>query len=119
MNGHTYIIIEGLALHGRHGVAPAERIVGNDFTFDIRLNFDAEAAMRTDDVSDTVSYAEVIDIIRRENDIPSRLLEHLAGRIRAAITARWPRISSGRIAVYKPKPPVSAELSRAGFVLEW
>lgn len=119
MAAHTYIIIDGLALPGRHGVAPAERAIGNRFVFDIRLCFDATAAMQSDDVADTVSYAEAVDIVKAQNAIPSRLLEHLAARIRKAFADRWPQISAGRIAVYKPRPPITAEMSRAGFVLEW
>lgn len=113
------LIIEGLRLFGRHGVGTQERAIGNTFEFNIRLRCIDIPAVRSDNLNDTVSYAEVIDIIKIENSNPSALLENLAWRIYLHLTERFPEISGGTIEVYKPTPPVSAELTRAGFRFDW
>lgn len=113
------VIVEGLRLFGHHGVGEQERIVGNTFEFNVSLRCCEVPAMETDRIEGTVSYADIINIIKVENAKPSALLEHLAWRIRLNILGAFPDICGGCIEVYKPAPPVSAELARAGFRLEW
>lgn len=113
------VIIEGLRLFGHHGVGEQERTVGNTFEFDIRLRCAETPAMQTDALSGTISYADVIDIVKAENVQPAALLERLAFRIAEAIRSKYPAVTGGSVAVYKPAPPVSAELKRAGFLYEW
>lgn len=113
------IIIEGLRLFGYHGVGEQERIVGNTFEFDIKLHCGEIPAMQTDSIDGTISYADIIDIVKEENSHPSALLERLAFRIAAAIREKYPTAIAGSVAVYKPAPPVSAEIKRAGFLYEW
>lgn len=113
------IVIEGLKVYARHGVLEQERLVGNTFEIDLRLCFDASAAMESDDVADTVNYARVVDIVNGCMAQPSRLLEHAAARIRKAVCDEFPKITSGRIALYKVHPPLSVQLARTGFILTW
>ena len=115
----TSIIIEGLKIFARHGVLEQERRVGNSFELDIRLDFDASQAMESDMVDHTVNYARVIEIVSNTMAVPSNLLEHAAARIRRDICAEFPAITSGRIALYKIHPPLSAQLARTGFILNW
>ena len=115
----TYIDIVDLRLRGRHGVFDQERAVGNQFAVTARLYFPCHDAMADDDLGATVSYADIVDIIKREMDIPSRLIEHVAGRIRAAIVAAHPCIRAGRITVAKLVPPIPAHMERVAFTVEW
>ncbi len=115
----TYIEIEGLQLRARHGVAPVERVVGNDFVLDIRLEYDASEAMASDALETSVNYAAVVDIARRVMQEPSRLLEHAVGRLRDAILAEVPGITAGRIRLAKHKPPLRARLEACAFTVEW
>ncbi|MDE6270689.1 MAG: dihydroneopterin aldolase [Muribaculaceae bacterium] len=119
MADRTCVEIEGLMLRARHGVAEVERRVGNDFRLDIRLYYDAAAAMRSDDVDCAVNYAAVIGIAREVMDTPSLLLENVVGRLRDAILAAMPAVTGGRIRLAKLCPPVSAVLDSCAFVLEW
>lgn len=115
----TYIEIEGLHIRARHGVADVERLAGNDFLLDIRLEYDAAEAMATDSLEASVNYAAVVDIARNVMSEPSRLLEHAVGRLRDAILSRMPGVTAGRIRLSKPKPPISAQLAACSFVVEW
>lgn len=102
------ITVERLLLHARHGVMEQERRVGNDYEVSVSLNCDDARATETDDVADTVNYARVIEIIKQEMRIPSRLLEHVAGRIARALVAEFPSVSGGSVTVTKLHPPVQA-----------
>lgn len=120
MNAHrTSVEIEGLTVRALHGVDAMERDVPGEFRLDVRLDYDASEAMRTDDIAAAINYAAAIEIIRSEMSVPSRLLEHAAARVRDALVAAMPQISGGRIRLAKLHPPVSAQLAACAFVLEW
>ena len=76
----------------QHGVAPQERIVGNEFILSLKLKTDVSRAIKTDDVSHTVSYADVYQSVKNEMEIPSRLLEHVGGRIIERLFHDFPTI---------------------------
>ncbi len=42
--------------------------VGNEFSVDLRLAYDASAAMRSDDVADALNYAEVVEEVKAVMD---------------------------------------------------
>ncbi len=113
------ITIDRLQLFGRHGVSPQEFAVGNIFEITVRLRFEASQAMLTDRLDTTVNYAEVVDLIKREMEQPSKLLENLTCRIYRAIVWRYPQVVSGEIEVYKLHPPIAAKMGKAGFSFSW
>ena len=70
----SYIFLQNLRVYAYHGVSPQEQLVGNEYTIDLRLQVDFQQATITDDVTDTVNYAEVVSSIRDEMSRPSQLL---------------------------------------------
>ena len=108
------IFIAGLRMRACHGVLPQERIVGGDFEVNLSVEYDITRAMATDDVADTLSYADLSDLVRREMAVPSNLLEHVAGRIAKAIIGRWPQVQSVSLSITKLNPPMGADCDGAG-----
>ena len=115
----TTIEISRLLLHGYHGVAGQERIVGNSFEISLSLRYPAQESLFTDDVTDTLNYAEVIEIVRTEMAIPSKLIEHVAGRIRNSLVEHFPKIEGGMVKVAKLCPPCGVQLAEVACVVEW
>ena len=113
------IRIDRLRIYAHHGVMPQERAVGNNFTVSMRLRFDATKAMESDDLDATINYADVVAIVKDEMATPSKLLEHVVGRIYRRLTATYPQISGGAISLYKDKPPIPCEIERIGFTYKW
>lgn len=119
-NMSATIVIDGLRFRAFHGVLEQERKIGNVFEVSVSLKYPrALKAVESDDVADTLNYAEAISIIRSVMAEPSALLEHVAGRIHKALVEVYPGIESGRIIVSKLAPPVAAELAAARFILEF
>lgn len=110
----SYIHITDLHIHARHGVLPQEQLTGNDYTVDIKIGFDISRAAQTDDVADTLNYAEVYNIIKEEMNVPSKLIEHVAGRIADKLTARYAKISTIVLRITKLNPPMGADCTGAG-----
>lgn len=100
------IVLSGVTAYGYHGVLEQERRDGQEFVVDVLLEVDLEDAVASDDLDDTVSYAEVADdIVDRLTGEPCALIESLAGRIAADALARDP-VEAVEVVVHKPQAPV-------------
>ena len=103
-----------MRFHARHGVLPQERITGNDYEVSLRIGYDVSAAMDSDCVGDTLDYAAVYRIVDGEMRKPSRLVEHVAGRIGRRLTEAFPGIGWIDLEIIKLNPPMGADCKGAG-----
>jgi dihydroneopterin aldolase len=105
------IEIKGIKSFGYHGVFESENIAGQDFFVDISLELDLSRASVTDDVSDTVNYAEITDLVVAEvTGDRVALIEKLAARIADRIKNTYSQIVTVSVTVHKPQAPVNAEV---------
>ena len=104
------IRIEGVRSFGRHGVLAGERTYDQPFVVDIELEVDVTSASRTDDVVNTISYADAaqdaVEVITGES---VNLIETLAERIADRVLARGPLAVS--VTIHKPEAPVGIPFS--------
>ena len=112
----SLIGIQGL---GFHGVFPKERSNGQSFIVDAFLRIDLRAAGENDDLTATVNYAEVADLILTEiTGSPVSLLETLATRISNNILARFPLVNGVKIVVHKPEAPMTVVFKDVSVTIE-
>lgn len=111
------IFIDGLRLHAFHGVMEQERRVGADFLVFLRVHYNIKEAMDSDDVSDTVNYAELYELVKQEMARPSKLLEHVAGRIGRRILDDYRQVTAVDLRITKLNPPMGADCQGAGVEL--
>ena len=112
------IFINGLVIHARHGVMEHETEVGQRFVIDLELSTDLSESSRTDQLEDTVSYADVVATATTAfTDTNYNLLERAAGAVADAIMAAFPRISALKVTVHKPHAPIAAIFGDVGVVL--
>lgn len=111
------IYISNLRFHAFHGVLPQERVVGNDYELSIRIGTDVEAAMQTDNISDTINYATVSRIAAEEMAKPRALLEAVAYAIGNRIGERFPKVEWVDVDLRKLNPPTGLSSDGAGVVL--
>ena len=108
------IILKGIQFHGYHGVAEAERQLGQKYEIDLELMTDLSAAGTTDDLAHTIDYAQVVQrVIEIGTQGSFRLFEALAETIADAILAQF-QIEEVQIAVKKLSPPIEPSLTYAG-----
>ena len=79
----------------------------------VRVGIALEKAMQSDDVEDTLNYAELYQLVQREMAVPSKLLEHVAGRIVKAIGKDFPDVTSIDLKLTKLNPPMGADCAGA------
>ena len=118
LKSESYVFLRNVRFHAFHGVMPQERQVGGDFLLSLRVGYPIDKAMESDDVADTLNYATLFDLAKREMDIPSQLLEHVAGRIVKAITTAFPEVTSIDLELTKQNPPMGADCEGAGVMIK-
>ena len=100
------IELEEMRFWAYHGCLESEKEKGNLFLVDFRGEMDMRSAANSDRLGDTVNYGEIYEIVKAEMEVPSELLEHVAGRIVKAIAARFPEFERFSVRVSKRRPPV-------------
>lgn len=111
------IALRGVEFYAYHGVMPEEQVVGNKFIVTAELSYSWASAAETDDLIDTISYADLYDLIAKEMATPSQLLEHVAGRICTAIGQRWVGVQEACVSITKCTPPIPAMMQGAEVTL--
>ena len=113
----SHIILQDMRFYAYHGVLPQERIVGGDYTVSVEVETDVTDAIATDDVEQTLNYAALFEVVKREMLIPSNLLEHVAARIGKAVMDNFPQVQALDLTVTKQNPPMGADCQGAGVKL--
>lgn len=112
------IYLEDVKIYAYHGVLPEENIIGTYYLLNVEIHTDLWKAAASDHLDDTISYADINEIIHDEMKIKSKLLEHAAGRIISKIHEKFPEISYIRLKITKTSPPMKGEMKGAGIELE-
>lgn len=100
------IELKDMRFHAYHGCLESERRDGNLFLVDFKGEMDITKASESDCLEDTVNYARIYEIVKAEMEIPSDLLEHVAGRILRTIAEEFPEFERFSVRVSKHNPPV-------------
>ena len=114
----TQITLDAMRFYAYHGVGEQERRVGNTFVADLVMTVQATKAVACDTMEDTIDYAAAYEVVKREMDIPSRLIEHVAGRILAALKEAFPRLLAAELKLSKLNPPFGGDLRSASVILK-
>lgn len=117
MQNQMYIFLDKVKLFARHGVAEQETVVGSMFIIDLKLKVDFSRALISDKLEYTVSYADVYETVKEEMEIPSKLLEHVAGRITRRLFNQFSEIERIELRLTKQNPPMGADSDGAGVIL--
>lgn len=107
-----------MRFYAYHGVMEQERRVGGEYSVSLTVEADLADAVRTDDVADTINYAALYEVVKSEMAVPSKLLEHVAGRICRRAMETFERITTLTIKVTKLNPPMGADSKGASVELK-
>lgn len=111
------LYISGIECHAFHGCLSEERVVGQRYSVDVTFDVDLLEAVTTDDLSKTIDYVMVKDIVLREMKIPSKLIEHVGGRILNVLNITFPQCNNVIVKVVKYNPPVNGVIKQTAIEL--
>ena len=107
------IQLHDMRFYAYHGVMEQERRVGGEYLVSLQVEADLSRAVNSDSVADTVNYAQLYEVVKREMSEPSQLLEHVAGRIGQRVLDHFQQVTALTVRVTKCNPPMGADCKGA------
>lgn len=106
------ITLKNMQFFSHHGHFDEEQIIGANYELSVCLHFDVEKAAQSDDLTDTLNYQEVYDVVKKEMAIKSRLIEHVSQRILDSLLNTFPQLSQADLSFSKMNPPLGGQVER-------
>jgi dihydroneopterin aldolase len=112
-NAPDIILLEGIEVPAALGVTEAERQMRRPVRLDLELGFDLRPSGQTDDLSQTIDYGEIYEVVEKvAGGREHKLVEALGERIANALFENFP-VESVQLTVRKSKP-IAGVLDWAG-----
>lgn len=100
--------MNNLGFYGYHGVLKEESVLGQKFFIDIELNVDTKKAGITDNMNESVSYADVYVVVKEIVEKKRfNLIEAVAENIAKEVLENFDLVKGIMVRVKKPEAPVS------------
>lgn len=113
------IYVYGIEVFSYHGVFREENVLGQKFIFDVECNLNFEKAMLNDCLDDSVSYAEITEIVYNiSKNNKYKLLEKLSFEITKELFLKFSLIDKIIIKINKPNAPIEKNFRECGVKLE-
>ncbi|MBL4587382.1 MAG: dihydroneopterin aldolase [Flavobacteriales bacterium] len=110
------LFIEDIRLHAFHGCLEEEARIGGKYRVDIKVVADFSACADTDDLTKTVDYVLVYQLVKEQMDIRSKLIETVAKRIAQELQKAYPWVAEWEVSLTKFSPPVNGNLGQSRIV---
>ena len=112
------IKVEGIRLKAFHGCMEEEAKIGGNYEVNIRIKTEFGKSTETDELTDTVDYCVVNQIVEEEMAIRSKLIEHVAQRIFNKTMKHYPEIHELSIEIVKLSPPIDGDVKHVAVVIQ-
>lgn len=107
------ISLEGLEFHAYHGVYPHERSSGNKFEVDISVEATLHEQVFHDDLSGTINYESLYQVVKEEMERPSKLLETVGYAMAQRVLHLFNDVLKVEIKISKFNPPIGGVCKKA------
>jgi 7,8-dihydroneopterin aldolase/epimerase/oxygenase len=111
------ILVEGIRLYAYHGCLNEEALIGAEYEVNVLMDTDFSEAAQTDDLTQTVDYVTVYNIVKQEMAVRSKLLEHVAQRIIDKLKKEFTTLQQVEVKVTKINPPMNGNVERVSVVI--
>jgi dihydroneopterin aldolase len=85
-------------------------LIGSDYRVDLEITADLSQPAVSDQLSETVDYVHLNNIIKEEMTVRSNLLEHVAKRIIDRIFKEIKEVTEVEVEVSKINPPIGGDV---------
>jgi len=97
--------LHNLLFNAYHGIHPEEKILGNEYIVDTNLEFH-EKVDEISHIDETINYATVYEIIKKNMNSATPLLETVVMKTGNEIHQNFPSLKSISISIRKLNPPI-------------
>lgn len=110
--GKFLVSLENVRFFAYHGFFESENMTGNEFEVNLTVEY-SEKDMDTEELNNTVSYADLYALVREEMERTRKLLETLAREIVISVKEKYPFIEKISCKVTKIAPPIGGFIGSA------
>lgn len=111
----TKLFLKGLEVYAYHGLFQEENVLGQKFVFDVECRVDYKKAMLSDDMKDSISYANIAEeIVKVSKEKNYNLLEKLAGEVIKTLFSSFQEIDEISLKIDKPMAPIPYSFKGCG-----
>lgn len=112
------IEVAGINVYAFHGCLEEESKIGANYIVDVTLEIDFAEAAQTDDLTKTIDYVIVYNVVRTQMAIRSKLIEHVGQRIVNELKKEFSAVKKLTVKVSKLNPPMNGNVERVSIVIE-
>jgi dihydroneopterin aldolase len=91
--------------------------VGNEFLLNLKIETNCNPAAVSDNLNDALNYQSAYEIVKKEMEKPSHLLENVAQRILDALYLSFTSIQKAEIKISKLNPPMGGEIEKVSVTI--
>jgi dihydroneopterin aldolase len=113
----SLIKLEGMEFFAYHGCFKEEQIIGTKFRVDLTIEANVDEAATNDDLHLTINYLSVYQMIKKQMEIKSKLLENVGKRILDELYVQFPGVIKAEVKVSKLNPPLGGKLDCVSLTL--
>ena len=111
----TVLFIDNLEVFANHGLFEEENKLGQKFIFDMECELNYKKAMFSDEMTDSISYADIAEVVVKTATTNTfNLLERLAGEILKNIFTEFSQIENINLKINKPGAPIKYHFEKCG-----
>jgi len=114
----NWIFLDGIEIKAPIGVGEEEKQLGNTINVDVGVFYDFTIASRSDNIDQTVDYAELYEIVNEKLSQPTNLLETVSMEILLDIFRRFKQVEQAKITIRKISPPINGQVQQARILLK-
>ncbi len=113
------ICLQQMEFYAYHGVFQEEAKLGQKFLVDVTLHTDLRRAGHSDELSDTLNYVQIYEIVKKTAQLERyNLVETVAETIANRLLDQFAEVAKVNVKVTKVMPPIEGILAGAAVEIE-
>lgn len=105
-------------MYAYHGCLEEEARIGCNYIVDVVMETDFSEAAKNDDLSKTIDYVTVYNIVKIQMAIRSKLIEQVGQRIVDELKKQLDGLRSLEVKVTKLNPPMNGNVEKVSIIIK-
>jgi dihydroneopterin aldolase len=111
------ILVEGIKIYAYHGCLEEEGKIGTNYIVDVAMETDFTEAAKTDDLSKTIDYVVVYNIVKTQMAVRAKLIEKVGQHIIDELKKELHGLKKVEVKVTKLNPPMNGNVERVSIII--
>jgi dihydroneopterin aldolase len=112
------IKVQGIRTYSFHGCLDEETKIGGNYVINIEVLCNFKKAAENDDLSETVDYVDIKNIVISEMNNNQKLIESVAYNIIEKVKTTFSIVHKCKIEIQKINPPINGDVDYVSVVVE-